>query len=148
MSRRLFGIASVASLLLWGAVMLLWLRSCWVNDSVERVKSETSYSLGTFCGMAYLSAFHYEFVHEPDGWQLHRWEARPIEVWRRKAARLRPWVINWRYDNSHSWRVRVHLWVIAAMTLLLPVTRLAIRMRGASRVPGSCSVCGYDLRST
>lgn len=148
-ARRLFTCCSVASLLLFVAACVLWVRSLSTYDLVSyATDARVAYSVST----------------RPHGLRLSRslapqrepgWRIRSIPVLDGSSKPLTYEFagFGWGYSRGFAPTVRdanlrVPFWLIAALSAVLPLwTARRIALRRRWRV-GLCAACGYDLRAT
>lgn len=156
MRRRLFNLATAASLLLCLAMVMLWLRSYSTTQYVGWA------SANQFCGVLSMGGLvRLEYATYGDGQKGCSYVQYPSPrggLWDETRARDRgggafrvagfAWAaIDYDHDGK---RMRRALYLphcgLVVLFLTLPLLRLRIRR---SRCPaGSCVACGYDLRAT
>jgi hypothetical protein len=163
--RIILNVLTALSLLLCIATTALWVRSYWMDESVERMGFNRGFCVGSAGG-----TFYYEGLSSgrcisgpppppPTQEELERvdyeYRAKPYE-------RGKIFDIGWVPSDEPRLRrfwfefgrypfIAVPHWWIVTIALLLPFGRF-----GASRIAcvrrrrdsGSCAVCGYDLRAT
>ncbi|HEY7118309.1 MAG TPA: hypothetical protein VH475_17100 [Tepidisphaeraceae bacterium] len=166
--RILLNVATVVSLVLCAATVVVWVRSCWRIDELQ-----------------ILSADHHEAIHTyPHGiwfvlgtnlpdWPGTTWQSRPVVpgTWFGQFDRFliptvqrttRPFdkqdyyrFLGFVYADaqypstmrtSRNRYVGVPLYFVLILTIALPAVRLWKRSRRPR--PGTCARCGYDLRAT
>ena len=158
MKRRLFNIATVVSLLLFLAVVVLWVRSYWVADDLE---SEARWHVGTNThvheiqlfstrGGCFLLGGAYSL---PWPAQDQPWPAAPRR-WRHSTGPPSD------FDRDHPWRplfvqetdgdvvaVSLRYWPLCILLSVFPVLWLVSTCHNPRATTG-CPSCGYDLRAT
>ena len=163
MRRRLFAILSTLSLLLFVGVCVLWARSYWRLDRwfLHPRMYVSSWSGGV----------HLHGREDPHGYTGFLSRRRPPDMrWDdgyaaspRFCARVGGFLLE-RYPHIPlsnrsaqgpnrmwwTWQVRLPYGAAAAaaVTAVLPVTRLLITRRMRRRRSGLCPACGYDLRAS
>lgn len=176
MTRRLFTIASLISLLLCVATAALWLRSYDVEDRwisagegwspVEGVDEVTcsAISLASYRGRFMIvrgEQWRYEIGETPIA--VQHWSGPPIGDWEAERAgrdrfglaRLN--AVGYMGPQFPPWVIRVYgmpQWPIVALCLAMPAVRFFVvpfarRARIRQRlIAHLCPGCGYDLRAT
>ena len=149
MKRRLLNLLTLLSLLLCGAVCVLWVRSYRQYTEAQWGKSyETGFgwrlydhSVSASDGSAcYVRSYGPVFTAHPS--DRLRWHTFLGFVIAHGAHGLVP-------DSAltaNRLTICVPFWFIAAATAALPAARLIRRLR--RHRPGHCQRCGYDLRAT
>jgi hypothetical protein len=171
MTRRLLNLLTVGSLLVCAAVVVLWVRSFFVSDYVQRLRAHeeyldrfsenyrlaTSHSLFLNRGRTELKYLTSKWYGDIDGvpapgrvaWN-HQTTAAANEgevvssVWNWLGFDYSVRRVIPRLEDSVS--MAFPMWLPAALFAALPATRLCRRLR--RRMPGCCASCGYDLRAT
>jgi hypothetical protein len=159
MTRRLFNLLTVLSLLLCVAALALWARSKFRYDCVQWMRGQTGYINSSHHGffeikiayplnIAPNDADHYfsaplgklpDFYYERYGPGLKTLGVRLI----RHEAQLGP------TRTMHTRGVRVRYFVPAALLGTLPLVQAAAYARRRRRAnAGRCPRCDYDLRAT
>jgi hypothetical protein len=167
--RILVNAATAASLVLFAATLVLWVRSYGVSDevrwrnaggwrSVRTARGDVAVGLFVADGSDRPREFHgpryrreepmpaYNWLHEMNGNlddTLAHWARAGFE-WHERRNRRR--------GTLHAHAV-VPFWAVAAVTAAAPVSWAAARWRRArrnrrARSAGLCRTCGYDLRAT
>ena len=149
--------------LLPAAIVVLWVRSYFVGDSLAYLGGTSGdapsrlYGLllerGTLGTNVVLSDGD-QLDHLHPGWRHDRWRPNPMvqpRVWSDGATYLDflGWLL--RHERSTDGRTtttyaEVPVWFICALCAL-PLL-LWLRRRRRSRAPHECRTCGYDLRAT
>ena len=159
MLRRLFASVSLLSLVLFVAVVVLWVRSYATPDAVWHFGrgSEfrfTVWQARTWRGKAAVDAITGSMYQPPPPPGLHharepefsanlKWPNDLLGFGHADSEYSVPF-----YDEKRSTWV-VPLWFPAALALALPATWLVQRRRRIKRLhAGLCRRCGYDLRAT
>ena len=154
MKRRLFTILSALSLSLFVAVVLLWVRSYWIEDHFT---PRAEYLLSSRTGTATLFRFHNVEFNVPV--RRHAAVRRELytSVWRDlwETAQTRWRVAGFAYarmsfgGGEGYTLVAVPYWTVALTSALFPAVWLLRAYRsGALRLAGLCRHCGYDWRAT
>jgi hypothetical protein len=154
--RRLFTILSALSLLLFVAVVVMWVRSHFAGDVVSApVQSGTRYGFVSHEGLMVLSRLDLPTSYVP---KENKWE------WTVQTDSVALDVLHGRTPES-DWnlvflrrytylRGRLTLfvcphWVAAVAAASLPIAWGTVRVRSSRRgSSGLCPACGYDLRAT
>lgn len=152
MIRRLFTAASVVSLLLCAATVVLWVRSGFVGDEVRcahplwiaAVASENRNASLTWVVANPNDPFRFD--RSPIGY--HSVQLVPDDP-------TRPWnwrAVGFRYESFatstlHQHTLVIPFWAIVLCWLILPDAWLIHRVRTRTR-SGCCKSCGYDLRAS
>jgi len=159
--RRLLIFFTSLSLLLCMAVVVLWVRSYLVSDTMYLHSSFREYSLGTSRGRVVLALYHIGKDGQPDTplqWMYdgHRPPMAPPEhdltIWNRLGFL----VVTAQTQVGYMGGMRETLmtapcWSVAAVLAVLPAWWFARRgrwRRERRRRLGLCPECGYDLRAT
>ncbi len=166
MKCRLFNILSAVSLLLWLAVLALWMRSYWVVDAVDFT---TYWGDGGFDKLEVLSESGYLHVYalEPPytrtvsaatrtarhpyvSPQFREYPGTPGQLWS-----FRYWTrSNVDSRPADEWLgLRVRNWQLSLAAAVLPAiwltSRSSVWKKWRSRLKhGRCNTCGYDLRAS
>ena len=176
MKRRLLNLLTALSLLLFIAVVILWVRSHWVADSVRSYRPDLpaarwasdslvstrgrfllSRTRVTFVSPKYAGAFaesvslggvaRYSYAASEPYW----YAPRERSAWNRLGFGIMP------YDGARShfetsrrqFGAYAPHWLFALATAALPALWLwSRRARLAALRRGRCPSCGYDLRTT
>jgi hypothetical protein len=133
--RRLLNLLSAVSLLLCGAVCLLWVRSYWCSDEITYRGPTEAFMVRSYDGAFYF--IRSRFMVVLPGWS-HIFDSKyyPAE---------NGWLdlsdVTWRtpYFSPFVWTALMPGW-----RYLLPW----LRARRHHRTVGLCRSCGYDLRAT
>ena len=176
MKRRLFTIFSAVSLLLFVAVVVLWVRSYWVAEGVRWYRPDVAGarwagdSIVSTKGRVLISGTRVEFTWPEYASQFagsvtsggvgglsyvamepYWYLRRDASVWERMGFGVEP------YDGARS-LVEVRReqfgayaphWAFALATSALPAMWLWWRRAGVRRLRrGLCPACGYDVRAT
>jgi hypothetical protein len=169
MKRRLLNLLTALSLAAWVAVVVLWVRSYVVTNSLNLTRADpvrqtrTNYALentrGRFVLVRVREEIYARWVYES---RNKRW--KPGWAWRSRVpgpGTELPWrglgfeLTAERFDPPPGDETRyMHVavvphWFLALPSALLPALWAvsAARRRRAVK-PGSCPKCGYDLRAT
>ena len=158
MKRRLFTILSTFSLLLFVAVVVMWVRSYSTEDFLYvhsgRSNAQLTSSLGRlqFYPNALVRWGLAAVTPVQTGWHHHAqpvWPHPPIQGFRPAEYSWRLW--GFRYWEPHRGMpcVQWPYWSVALVMLVLPAARVRqwIKSHRRRRI-GLCSSCGYDLRAT
>jgi hypothetical protein len=175
MLRRLFTLLSALSLLLCVGTCVIWVRSCWVGDTLRVWCADELVRDGTWMtsdpGVVVQSGPTYEITFQMgtvwieydrgtrDGTPVTRKGWRFL--WQHRAARTLSWDapthvwdrIGFHYDSEwytqNGFTTAGPLWFLFLMTVALPAAWL-IRQRcyQKAQIGGRCPTCGYDLRAT
>jgi hypothetical protein len=156
MHHRLFTIISALSLVLFAAVVVLWVRSYSTAQYVGWA------SANQFCGVLSMGGLlrleHATYGDGPKGWSHMQYATPAGGLWDEIHARdrgggaLRTAGFAWAAIdyNSDGKRMRRALYLphCALAVLFLALLLLRVAMRPPRRAAGSCVACGYDLRAT
>jgi len=163
--RRLFNIASAASLLLWVTATALWLRSYhaqdqlqYGNDLTHYWSDDTALILDSLSGELVLTTYRFRpstTARSPfqPGWHYDSRDlpSSPVQA-DRGAAALQSALRGVPAPSPRQWFTRARWafphWLLSAATSALPAAWLTITRRSHKRPSGTCPVCGYDLRAT
>jgi hypothetical protein len=146
------------SLIVFLAIMAIWARSYWVadevldeclyvagdcaNDATRRLFISSRGSLQVMIHPA-PPRFPEEVKVFRNGWLLHHWT--PSSTSNGISAGMQS-LVKFRLAIEDSVViVRCPHWAVAMLTLVLPVRQIR---RWATRRPGMCTTCGYDLRAS
>ena len=157
MIRRLFNILAAASLLLFVAVCVVWVRSHWVSDVVRIepprpvwgvqycyvVTGKGGIGVGADPGGAISSI-------EP-GWASHRASRYGNGGWPNDTLLNRAGFAAdaQRFSSGILYGAIAPCWFLALLTAAPPGMWLLRRRKARRRAPeGHCRSCGYDLRAT
>ena len=164
MKRRLFNLASVASLLLCIAIVAWWVRSYRTQDSVAwfditvdgpQAWSDKTWGANSYCGVV---AF---YRSEGSAWRQGRdettgrrlaWQGHPVltpsQVW--FPMRIGPRRYEYRAAQAADKYVGFDVphWLFAGIASIVPFLRSGRFLHEYRRPVGSCRFCGYDLRAT
>jgi hypothetical protein len=168
MKRRLLNLLTAGSLLLCVAVCVLWVRSYWRYDQVNRFGADHVLELSSGDGVfAVMYGPTYKgpgAVQWPTSWRYRNYKAlgknglpgqMAIASHRRlhrlglayDANRLITPSLGPPYYSSH--RLYLPHWLVALALAALPSARSWRRWRcRRARAAGGCPACGYDLRAT
>jgi hypothetical protein len=168
MKRRLFTILSALSLLLFVAVVVVWVRSYFRVDELSR----RSYEEGTI---------DFARIRSQEGiiyyWRIVLRAERPADViffnWSRNPTTMVAEIPDAWHDRRSHWpglwikreivrdeggiseahyEIRASYWLFAAAAALISSAPLALVARRLSRLQrtrrGRCYLCGYDVRAT
>jgi hypothetical protein len=166
--RRLFNLAAAVSLVMMLAMVALWVRSYWVGDNLERYNTTRTY-FGSALGRLGITVVHprkWDTFTGDGTWHLRHPLLRqgfsldvPAPPYARRAWR----VLGFGYadvgfdpnphfgsENSPYQQVVIPHWFVVLMTAVAPAWCGWRMFRSAWRKsrPGTCAVCGYDLRAT
>ena len=152
MKRRLFTLLSALSLLLFVAVVVLWVRSHWTLDYFSQSDGRTLRAFVSERG-----GFGYNELTVPQGTWEWRYGRAAAQTDRVPETRLQRWLgVGWQ-DDPVTFRGAIYRdrgWWVAYRTLatllaVLPTIWLVRWGRGRRRRSGmECAHCGYDLRAT
>ena len=169
MTRRLLNLLTALSLLLlWVAVVVLWVRSYWASDNLQYTRVQLAWNetevrqiiVTTDKGNAAVTV-HRQIWNGTSEKVIALFGYVRGVVHESYPAVNHP-VLGTRYplgfgfdhiDHSDTdqvegvWTVTFPLWAGALLTAALPAVRLAHRARRIHR-PGLCPSCAYDLRAT
>jgi hypothetical protein len=162
LARHLFTFCSVVSLLLIVAVCLLWVRSYWVADIVERgivrlserdasgisVRGQLALNINPTRQMPETPTWRwycYTRTESPAMWDINYGETSG-------QGNVGPFLLA-RYDDPEDHEVFYDLvtphWAVALLSAVLPFMRLRSFFTSVCRRRfRQCSNCGYDLRAT
>lgn len=167
MRRRLFTLASAASLLVRVALIALWVRSYQHFDGFIVGSSSADYSLQSRRGGAFILR-----VEAPDYFGIHGWQsttpAIAADINRVDWGELQGWSPlfsqeeppNGRafvarksstrgYSVIPAWLIAAPYWPFAAVLAATPLGHLVRSLRRQRRRRlGLCLYCGYDVRTT
>ena len=164
MKRRLLNLLTALSLLLCVAVVVLWVRSHHVQDSVlKSIGDQRVYCLSAYRGTLLFKRNDLSYSEIALNYRKARWHSDPVIpelgdrdlgdgmdsiIWR-KAGWLGFGIGQEEYFEGVIHAAVVPLWFIAMSCFLLPAARAlaAVRRRVRHR-RGACPACGYDLRAT
>jgi hypothetical protein len=136
-ARILLNAATAASLLIWTAIAVLWLRGFTdLGDSPDGLSN----------AFAHRGSIYVKHRTRPD---VSMADATSYDRWRFLGFGAH---VGTRADGeSETWRV-FHVWPLAVICSIAPSTwvvrRRAARRRAARAVRNHCPACGYDLRAT
>jgi hypothetical protein len=169
MKRRLFTLLSALSLLLFVAVVVLWVRSYRLTDSLAWPGDDGWRSVGSASGYMVLQLNSEDAPPRTanDGWpRYQRMGAYTAPHYAVAYGPVRPGdaFVDWELGDAGWYTVRnvngvrsvtgvAPFWCIALATALPPLSWLGVRLRShvrqrRERRPGLCPSCGYDLRAT
>lgn len=155
--RRLFTILAALSLLLFLAVVVMWVRSHWVRENIH---SATQWHAGGETRCVYIS---YSSEHgsctmliTADTLPGTSWAAfAPTWDYSSMPATGSPSHILWlpivhRLNASQGswWEIALDYWSLCVLLAILPAGWLVGRYRSSRRKTHCCRSCGYDLRAT
>lgn len=162
---RLFTAASVVSLLLCTAAIVLWVRSYWIADDVERIGSRTVWTFTISRGRV---EFHYEpeadTAYSPLGWQ-RKSSASPselkvdvpgnplgipgVDIYRVyvNAFGFGLWTFQETAASARIYWLIVPFWFVA-LVFAIPSILLARKHWRPRHSHLHCQTCGYDLRGS
>jgi hypothetical protein len=154
LGRWAFNIIAGVSLVLCAAMVVLWVRSYWVNDSFTRASSDggrhaVASSPGHLVLMRQrLARGSSSRINTPTGY-------RSSPAVRDNAGALRPnWsFLGFRYTAINFFGVvvfalEIPLWVLTLPTALFPPALSYLRRRRKRHRRGLCPNCSYDLRAS
>ena len=161
MKRRLFTILSMLSLLLFVAVVTLWLRNRWFDEFARCATGRRSFVLRSFDGACQLT-FIRDAVDLKQGFAAESLSVVEHGIDLRTLKRVNPlrpgeWSFagfrrEWsgphpRFGENVSYTIPY--WFLAATTGVAPAvtSRRLLASRTRAR-RGHCPSCGYDLRAT
>lgn len=157
--RRLFTFASMLSLLLCVATLILWVRSESIRDSCGQQLGTRYWLIRSGRGRIVVDIrFNvpphthrtWMFESSPQSRHLLSIEERPRSFWEANGFSFQFQPYRWPDGRiDHDLKVLTPWWTWAALFSLIPATSLwlAARRRPA-RPKGSCPNCGYDLRAS
>ena len=150
---------TILSLLLCVACAVLWARSYWRADALQRVAAGGDGErtvLGLRCGGGGAAIHRTTFwgptqrYGPPGNWRRTTSAARPVPY----AAGTWPHRLGFGHESHRGpdfqWRAVIFpMWLPTALFGALPLARAALFVRGRRRMrEGHCCKCGYDLRAT
>jgi hypothetical protein len=165
--RTFLNIATALSLLLCIFIVCLWVRSSSASDRLIFRHTDGSRHLRSAPGRLVFGFDLSDWSHQPSWYYGWRFESDPptpavndlIEVlvlsissgdtsehWDRGGFAWSRWRSASR--KSSIARLIVPFWFLAAITAILPLFRLLLRLRTRRNPRGHCRSCGYDLRAT
>jgi hypothetical protein len=159
MKRRLFTILSALSLLLFVAVVVLWVRSYDPGDFVRYYDPPSAYSFESSRGLFRITwgdlVAHYD--SPTAGWDISLWS--PEDVHYTFVADLGSGTLmgfgyeKRRFDTAEVQSVlTAPYWALAVASGIIPLVGtwrwLFNRRQVRRRAAGQCPSCGYDLRAT
>jgi hypothetical protein len=158
--RRLFTILSALSLLLFVAVVVLWVRSYWYYEGGPVVLVATSFRLESGSGTLVTC---WRVDDNPRSVPNGRWKVVPMSKMPGGKFGLPPQSSGalgfryWAYDLPiEGWakpmegrQLFVPYWAAVLLFALLPMVWLTLTLRNRRRQElRRCPACGYDLRAT
>ena len=169
LARHLFTFCAVASLLLCGAVCVLWARSCsgsdhlvwWSPSGYRMVGTATAHftmqlNPGDTTGRS-TRVHNVEYLRmstwaAPTGAQAYSYLSPAVRFSTWEFAGIRLYSAHGRNGMS-AVTGTIPCWIVAAATAVLPLYWTALRLRSYQRgrerrSAGLCQACGYDLRAT
>jgi hypothetical protein len=152
MRRTLFNILTVLSVLLCLALIVLWVRSYYIEDMWHRWDGGwedfklsggvIEHNRGLIC--TYGVQYDWKYAR----WRYEGWRARQ-NLWRQfgfgrdvEYAQIGPSTVG---ESNRIWS---SLAVPLLLTVLAPGFWMMKRIRGSRRAEGACPSCGYDMRAT
>ncbi len=151
-----FHLATGASMLLCVTAAVLWVRSYWALDRVERTTSQDHLVIGTSRGEFVVGGFRR--MDRPTGWERQSLypedlitEVRPL------SGNVRGPVAGFFYGADIffadiKWVILLPIPFLVMLFAILPFIATLIHLRRRSRarrkLVGVCRNCGYDLRAT
>jgi len=149
MKRRIFTILLVTSLVLCVAMVVMWVRSHWVGDSILYAATDRYYFLRSVDGTVDLGAIEQHLMPEDSRFTV-------FDLGRGLHA-----FIGWSYDGlsprayfgvgpetNSLWRLSLSYWLLVIAFSVIPVTWLYRWWTHWRRYTiGTCHRCGHDLRS-
>jgi hypothetical protein len=175
LGRILLNALTALSLILFVAVVALWVRSYWVSDDVTRESADGegfwSWSFahagrGRLLLVRHTIAYSSGGNRHPAGLRWDRKAGPPSADWPMIAAGAGSDVVGWQFAGfGHRWRdeqklygadrcdwVTLPIWFAAAVTGAVSAPGSAAHARRRRRRwrerRGLCPTCGYDLRAT
>ena len=164
MTRRLFTAASVVSLLMCPAAIILWVRSYSVADDFQRIGSATVCAFTTSRGRVcvYFEPADYT-AYGPRGWQRRSSDSpsdlkvdlpeNPLGIPDMGVYHVYVntmgfglYTFQVTIESARIYRLIVPFWFIVVLLAILPLW--VFRRSRHRRLPDLCSSCGYDLRAT
>jgi hypothetical protein len=153
--RRLFSILSAISLLLFVAVVVLWVRSFWRWESISYQSHGGIYTVGSAAGDLIVICIAYEGRFSGGS----KWSGSSGRATERTLADEGPVAVFFAAEWGHrvrsifgvryaEWQLNLPYTYAALACLALPALWLIRRVRLRNRSPGLCPSCGYDLRAT
>ena len=163
MTRRLFNILTVLSLLLLVAVAVLWVRSHQFGDDVGYSRGAHRYYIRTGGGEIALeiSRYHTERFPSQFAWDTDPARTRQLygmprdTLFKRLGFYSRTALMDMGGSSgivgtNHAWMVP--MWFAALLAALVPALHLPAALRRVRRRRRAesrrCPACGYDLRAT
>lgn len=164
MIRRLFSLASILSLLLCLATVVLWVRSYWATDTLLRETPASDWRFSNMRGEMLIDAMApFDDVSSQritrqssyyGSWGWHYQVDPPITLGRLPGDKAIFWSFEYgfgiatgpRWGDDHRAVLFPH-WFAVVVALMLPSAWMLRRSRRIA-LPGHCPVCGYDLRAT
>ena len=167
MRRRLLTTLSVLSLALCVGTVALWVRSYWIEESIEDAGRAGLWEFDVSKGVFHFywerltnAALAYEEDTMLNPFGLRRESTPPREhLFEREGKRcydLRLGDIRVAFDDrsARAWPIKVTVaycpcWLVAALLFIIPAQSAIVRYRrGRNLRAGLCPRCGYDLRAT
>ncbi|HZL37561.1 MAG TPA: hypothetical protein VFC78_19740 [Tepidisphaeraceae bacterium] len=156
--RRLFAILSAMSLVLCMTTSVMWMRSCFVFDSVCWMRPHRASSIDSHHGRLWFVMMWsvngglprgIQIIHEPPIFDYQNypftWEYAGITMQRFRGM-LAPSATPSHFTST---AYSVPYWEVSLLLLILPTTAALRRMlRQRAVIAGQCAHCGYDLRAT
>jgi hypothetical protein len=160
--RRLFNLAAAVSLLVCSVMLILWVRSYSVCEtlSYNRVtvdNFELSDCFASWGGeLAFIRWRSVTQWVEHDGFGVGLDYSRPeglvhpLADWDSTNGVLNLGFAAHKTDDENGLRVNVVApdWFLVVVFAVLPIVWLLSHLRPRLRRPGRCTTCGYDLRAT
>jgi hypothetical protein len=141
--RILLNALTALSLILFAAVVALWVRSYWASDELGYISGGGIVSISNPRGHLAI------FVDSPvSGHGFTHLSRLPVHLDRDLPAPDSQWGPFRVWFNFDRLIAAAPAWLCALAFAVLPLTRFAGRFRKRRPAPGLCPECGYDLRAT
>ncbi len=151
--RRMFGIISVISLLLFVGTCVLWVRGNFKSDTVYLDRTRSGLNLLSIRGAVGLAWWWYPFREDASPeleWSFEHSEPRSRDELLsgvQTSRQIAGVVIVSAAVHTTVHGVIIPDWMLAAAFLVCPVL-FFWRRRFHQIPPNACRICGYDLRAT
>ena len=173
MKRRLFTILAACSLLLFAALVVLWLRSYWIADHLQwtdrrmerstyaeryftTISSRGGLSISLILYRTQQSLVRNEIVQRytasgESEWRYYRLAPRTLAVHGKRRLGFVYHALDHGSRNARLDRLREFViphWALAALSAITPSLWLTRRLRTPRSNANLCPHCHYDLRAT